>query len=68
MTFLLKPYGEWDEIEKPIFVKFSDEGSDDEDSKPVLANNRINDNCNVVSNDSASDVEAKKPFLCKIEV
>ena len=59
-TFLQKPYGGWDKIEKPVFVQVGDEGSDNEHGKSVLENNTINDNYNVLSDNSESDEEVKE--------
>ena len=58
-TFLQKPYGGWDKIEKSVFVQV-DEGSDNEHGKSVLENNTINDNYNVLSDNSESDEEVKE--------
>ena len=63
MTFLKKSYGEWVTNKKPAFVKVEDEESNDEDDELVPVNNRVNENFNIVSDESDSDDEAKKnPF------
>ena len=59
MTFLKKPCGEWDKIEKIAFIQVIVEVSHDDDGGPDLENNWVGDNYNVVRNNSDSDEEVE---------
>ena len=57
MTFLQKSYGEYSKVEKPVLVRVSYEGWDDEEeleTVPIIGENNNNNNNNLVS-DSDSD-------------
>ena len=38
LTFLIKPYGKWNKVEKPTLVPMSYKGSDDDNVETVSGN------------------------------
>ena len=55
VTFLNKSYGEYNKVEKPVILRTSYEGSDEEEEFKIVSENNNNGDINIVS-DSDSDL------------